>query len=265
MDRLNRHLAPISDDGWSWIDEEARRSLRHFLAARALVDFSGPKGWSHSAEARGRTETFASPIDGVRARNRMVTPVAELRTPFTLERAELEAIDRGASNPDLTVVTEAARLAAQAEDKLLFWGGGPGIEGMAASSAHEPVRLLEDYSSYPRLVAQAVGRLRRAGIEGPYGLALGDRSYSGVIETTEHGGYPLLEHIRLITGGPVIWARAIDGAVLVSLRGGDFELVSGADFAIGYDGHSAATVELYLEESLTFLVHEPKAAVTLTY
>ena len=101
-------------------------------------------------------------------------------------------------------------------------------------------------------------RLKRSGVNGPYAIALGPRCYTGVIETTERGGYPVLEHLRLITGGPVVWAPAVDGAVVVSLRGGDFELEVGQDFSIGYLDHDAEGVTLYLEESVTFRCDQPR-------
>jgi len=45
MSRLHRELAPISERVWDEIEKEARRTLTNFLAARQLVDFSGPHGW----------------------------------------------------------------------------------------------------------------------------------------------------------------------------------------------------------------------------
>jgi hypothetical protein len=45
MSHLHRHLAPISVEAWAQIDEEAKQTLKTTLAARKLVDFSGPKGW----------------------------------------------------------------------------------------------------------------------------------------------------------------------------------------------------------------------------
>ena len=51
-----------------------------------------------------------------------------------------------------------------------------------------------------------------------------------------------------------MWAPAVDGAVVLSQRGGDFELTVGQDFAIGYRSSDAASVDLYLEESTTFRV-----------
>ena len=65
MNHLLRGCAPISDSGWELLDDEARERLRPSLAARRLVDFSGPHGWEHSATNLGRVETVAAP-DGRR-------------------------------------------------------------------------------------------------------------------------------------------------------------------------------------------------------
>ncbi len=69
----------------------------------------------------------------------------------------------------------------------------------------------------------------------------------------------------MILGGPVVWAPAVDGAVVLSQRGGDFELVVGEDFSIGYLAHDAETVTLYLEESIAVRINCPDAAVRLAY
>lgn len=57
----------------------------------------------------------------------------------------------------------------------------------------------------------------------------------------------------------------MDGAAVLSQRGGDFELTVGQDFSIGYLEHSASSVHLYLQESFTFRVLAPEAAVALSY
>jgi uncharacterized linocin/CFP29 family protein len=266
MDRLHRALAPISEEAWRQIDDEAARTLRHYLAGRSLVDMEGPKGWGHSAEGRGDTQTAAAPLEGVEARLRVVQPVAELRTPFEISVAELDRIDRGAADPDLDPVTDAAKLMARAEDHIVFHGhDAVGIAGIAAASPHEDVPIPDDYNLYPSAVAQAVATLKRAAVEGPYAIALGERCYTGVIETTEHGGYPVLEHLKVILGGPVVWAPAVDGAVVLSKRGGDYTFISGDDFAIGFERASATGVQLYIEESFTLMVREARAAVALAY
>ena len=107
--------------------------------------------------------------------------------------------------------------------------------------------------------------LREAGVDGPYGIALGPRCYTGVIETTQKGGYPVLEQLRLISGGPLVWAPAVDGSIVVSVRGDDFQLVCGQDFSIGYASHDADDVEMYIEESMTFRAESPEAGIALEY
>ena len=114
-------------------------------------------------------------------------------------------------------------------------------------------------------MAQAVAALRAADVAGPYAIALGARCFTGVTETTERGGYPVLEHLRQILEGPVVWAPGVDGAVVLSQRGGDFELTVGEDFSVGYLAADADSVQLYIEESLSFRVNTPEASVHLAY
>jgi uncharacterized linocin/CFP29 family protein len=57
----------------------------------------------------------------------------------------------------------------------------------------------------------------------------------------------------------------VNGSVVISMRGGDYELVTGEDFSIGFRSYDAESVDLYLEESLTFRVLTPEAAVYLTH
>jgi uncharacterized linocin/CFP29 family protein len=265
MNHLLRELAPIGSAAWAEIEEEATRSLTHYLAARKLVDFTGPLGWDAFGVPTGRTAEAGTDEHGVETRRRQALTLVELRVPFTLDRAELERVERGATDADLDAVIDAARRAAQAEDRLAFHGAADGGPGLVDLTPHQPVTITEDYSAYPQAVALAVARLKDSGVAGPYAIALGPRCYRGVIESTERGGYPLLEHLRLILGGPVVWAPAVNGAVVLSQRGGDVELIVGQDFSLGYLDHDATSVRLYLEESVAVRVSGPEAAIYLTY
>jgi len=62
-----------------------------------------------------------------------------------------------------------------------------------------------------------------------------------------------------------VWAPGLDGAVVVSLRGDDFQLTVGQDFSIGYLSHNAERVQLFIEESFTFWLQSPQAAVPLVF
>jgi uncharacterized linocin/CFP29 family protein len=265
MSHLLREHAPITEATWSLIDDEARERLTPALAARRLVDFAGPHGWEHSATNLGRISPLGgAPVDGVTASQRRVLAVVELRAPFSLARSELGDADRGAPDVDLATLDEAAHRIATAENRAVFHGWeAAGITGIAAATTHDAITLGSDCEQYPRHVAAAVEALLRAGVDGPYGLALGPDAYTNVLETTEHGGYPLLDHLRKIIGGPLVWAPGVDGAVVVSERGGDFLFDAGEDIAIGYESHDADSVEFYLVESFTFRVATPEAAVAL--
>ena len=55
----------------------------------------------------------------------------------------------------------------------------------------------------------------------------------------------------------------VDGAVVLSLRGGDFFFASGQDLSVGYERSDESYVHLYLEESFSFRVATAEAAVVL--
>jgi len=266
MNHLLRELAPLAPGAWAAIEDEARRTLKLMLAARKLVDFNGPLGWEASSIPLGRVEPVGNaPAQGAEARLRQVQPLVELRVPFELERSEIEAAARGAKDPDLEPVRRAAAAAALGEDRAVFHGyGAARIHGLMEAAAGARLTLSDNYEQYPDVVADALNRLRTHGVGGPYAIALGPRCYTGLTKTTK-GGYPVIEHVRRLLDGPIVWAPAIDGAAVLSQRGGDFELTVGEDFALGYLDHSATKVRLFVQESFTFQVHAPEAAVPLAY
>ncbi|MGH7202165.1 MAG: family 1 encapsulin nanocompartment shell protein [Planctomycetaceae bacterium] len=265
MNDLRRELAPVTEAAWRAIDDEAKRTLTTYLAARKLVDFDGPKGWDVSAVNVGRSRALEhSPAEGVAARVRTVQPLVELRAEFELSHEELDNVNRGAADPDLDPLVGAARQLAAAEDRLVFDGyDAAGVTGLVGGSEHEPVVQPEDFMTFPRTLAQAIETLRETGISGPYALALGPVAYNKLSKTTGSGGYPILLHVKRLIDGPIVWTPTLDGAVLISQRGDDFRLVVGRDVSIGYLDHHRESVRLYLEESLTFRLLTPEAAVPI--
>jgi uncharacterized linocin/CFP29 family protein len=266
MNHLLRGHAPLTDSNWKLLDDEARDRLAGPLAARRLVDFVGPQGWEHSSTNLGRVDSVEVGEEGVKALQRRVLPLVEVRVDFTVSRSELRDDDRGAVDVDLESLDLAAHQIAIAENSAVFNGWAKaGIQGVVESSPFEPEPLGASADAYPRSVARAIEGLREAGVEGPYGLALGPDEYIKVIETAEHGGYPLLDHLRkILDGGQIVWAPGLSGAVAMSLRGGDFLFESGQDLSIGYDHHDADQVHLYLEETFSFIVATPEAAAPLS-
>jgi uncharacterized linocin/CFP29 family protein len=266
MNHLLRGHAPLTDSNWKLLDDEARDRLAGPLAARRLVDFVGPQGWEHSSTNLGRIESVEVGEEGVKALQRRVLPLVEVRVDFTVSRAEMRDDDRGAVDVDLESLDLAAHQIAIAENSAVFNGWvKAGIQGVVESSPFEPEPLGASADAYPRSVARAIEGLREAGVEGPYGLALGPDEYIKVIETAEHGGYPLFDHLRkILDGGQIVWAPGLSGAVAMSMRGGDFLFESGQDLSIGFDHHDADQVHLYLEETFSFIVATPEAAAPLS-
>jgi uncharacterized linocin/CFP29 family protein len=264
MNNLHRELAPISAAAWADLEDEARRSFKRHVAGRRVVDVPEPGGVSLSAVATGHLDTIDPPAAGVVAHVRRSQPIVELRLPFTVDRRQVDDVERGAKDADWQPVKDAARQIAFAEDRAVF-GGYPaaGIEGIRASSSNPAIPLPGEVRDYPNAVSQAVTALRLAGVGGPYTLALSAAAYTAVNETSDHG-YPIHNHIARVLDGGIIWAPAIDGAFLLSTRGGDFELRIGQDLSIGYLSHDATSIELYFEETLTFLAYTSEASVPLT-
>lgn len=264
MDNLHRELAPVSEAAWAGLEEEARRTFRRHVAGRRVVDVAGPDGPELASVGTGHLQAIDPPAEGVLAQLRRCQPIVELRVPFTLDRRQVDDVERGARDADWEPVKEAARRLALTEDRVVFEGyAAAGIVGLHAGSSHSAVPLPKEVHSYPQAVSQAATALRLAGVEGPYSLALGAEAYTELGETADDG-FPVLDHVRRLVDGEIIWAPAVDGGFLLSTRGGDFELHLGQDVAIGYLAHDADRVQLYLQETLTFLVHTGEAAVPLS-
>jgi uncharacterized linocin/CFP29 family protein len=264
MNNLYRELAPVSAAAWAGIEQEAKRTFALHAAARKAVDVTGPDGLALAGIGTGHVTAIDPPDDGVTAVLRDWRPVVELRVPFTLSRAEIDSVERGALDPDWQPVKDAAKKIAFAEDRAIFDGyPAAKITGVRPASSNPAVALPAEVREYPDAVSKAVSQLREVGVAGPYSLLLSADAWTAVSETSDHG-YPLSEHLARLLDGDMIWAPAIDGALLVSGRGGDFELRLGQDLSIGYLSHDAAAVQLYFTESLTFAVYTAEASVSLT-
>jgi uncharacterized linocin/CFP29 family protein len=264
MSILRRHLAPITDAAWAAIDAEAKRVLGVKLAARKAVDVDGPHGWTHGGVNLGRLQLFKKdPMPGVCVGLRRVQPLIEIRVPFHIAMMELDSIARGAADFELDAVLQAAAKSALFEDNAILNGyKDGGIDGIVASSPHKAVTI-GAADRYPAALAEAREILLQAGINGPYALLVSPDCDREISQAT-HAGYPVLKQIeRDLEGGPMVRAEALDGALLLSIRGGDYALSLGQDLSIGYAGHDRDSVELYITESFTFRILEAKAAVPL--
>ena len=93
-------------------------------------------------------------------------------------------------------------------------------------------------------------------MNGPYALALGLQAYDE-LDADSEDGYPLRRRIEeSLADVSLVWAPALQGgAVLLSTRGGDYELTVGQDLSIGY-----AVARSHRRRALPHrVVHVPRA------
>jgi len=264
MNNLHRELAPISDSAWAQIEEETSRTLKRYIPGRRVVDLKGPAGSGLSAVGTGHLRTIAAPAKGIVARQRDVKALVELRVPFDLDRQTIDDVDRGANDSDWQPATDAARQIAFAEVAAICESyASPGIAGIRPGTSNPIVTLPAYVREHLDAIAQSLSQLRPVGVNGLYSVLLGPDAYTALAATSDHG-LPVLEHVKRLVKDQIIWAPAIAGAFVLTTRGGDFDLHIGQDVSIGYLSHTDAVVQLYLQETFTFLLLTSEAAVVLT-
>jgi len=263
MNNLHRELAPISDAAWAQIEEETSRTIKRYLAGRRVVDLHGPGGSNLSAIGTGHQREIEAPGDGVTAQQREAKALVEVRVPFELDRRMIDDVERGANDSDWQPAKNGARKLAFAEDRAIFEGyAAAGIVGIRQGTSNPQEPLPAEVREYPQAFAQAISQLRLVGVNGPYSILLSADAYTELAETSDHG-YPVLEHVKRLVEGKIIWAPAIEGAFVVTTRGGDLDLHIGQDASIGYLSHTDTQVRLYLQETFTFFYLTSESAVAL--
>ncbi|MFP4381296.1 MAG: family 1 encapsulin nanocompartment shell protein [Candidatus Sumerlaeia bacterium] len=263
-DILRRSVSTVTQEAWDEIDEQAREVFENYLTGRSIVDFNGPHGWETGSVDVGQLEyEDKKAVDGVRWGLRKILPLMELRCHFTLNQMELDSISRGRKDADLDALEDAAKKVAKFEEGALYNGFNDGsICGMLEVAEQKPVALPASGEDYPRAITTAISQLREAGVGGPYALVLPPKQFEELMQAGK-GGYPVRKSVEELLKGEILMSPAIKSGVVVSTRGGDFEMTVGQDLSIGYWKHEGDTVEFYITESFTFRVIEPKAIVPL--
>ncbi len=263
MNNLHRELAPITAEAWKQIEEEVSRTFKRSVAGRRVVDVVGPGGVDLAAVGTGHQHRIEAPAEGIQAKQREVRAVVELRVPFELSRDAIDDVARGAEDSDWQPAKDAAQQMAYAEDRIIFDGyPAATIGGIRQGTSNAVLTLPADISDYPKVIARALEELRLAGVNGPYSVLLGADAYTALADASDQG-YPVIDHIKRLVNGEIIWAPALAGGSVVTTRGGDFALHLGQDLSIGYSSHTDSTVRLYLQETLTFLMLTAEASVSL--
>lgn len=263
MDILRRSLAPISQEAWQEIDEQARNIFQNVLTARRFADVDGPRGIDYGGISTGRLEMDETQKeDQVRYGIHRLQPLTEVRKSFRLNLWELDNAVRGAEDVDLGELETAVGDMAEFEERSIYQGFDKAcIKGLKEGSGHKSLSFPNQPQDILKTIAEGVGTLKKSFVEGPYHLVVGRDQWQKLMAQT--GGYPLRKQVEDLIGGEIILNFYIDQGFLVSGRGGDFKLTLGQDLAIGYESHSEKEVQLYITESFTFRILEPAAVVVL--
>lgn len=263
MDILKRSLAPIVPAAWEEIDEQAKTALVGALSGRKVVDVKGPMGWHYDAASEGTISLVEeTPVDGVSYGIREVLPLVEFRVPFSMPMWDLDDISRGCKIIDFSPVQEAALKAAKFEDTAIYQGlEDAGILGLELEADNDPIDMKLEDESIIEAVAMAIHTLSTRSVSGPYALVC-PMSLWAKIQTSSKV-YPLWKRVTGLLGAKskIILSSQYETALLVSLRGGDNELIIGQDFSVGYQSHTNTEVSFYITGSFAFRVLAPESIV----
>src|SRR5438105_15268815 len=94
MEWLRRNAAPLSERVWKEIDDIAGSMFKQTVVARRIVDFDGPRGWSHVATQLGTFKPAQVPqeVGKVRFSIPDVMLLTDLRVDFAILWAELDIL-----------------------------------------------------------------------------------------------------------------------------------------------------------------------------
>lgn len=263
MNILKKSMAPITDAAWEEIRVRTRQILGLNLTARKFVDIDGPNGLEKGGISTGRLILPGEHTDkGINYGIREMLPMVEVRRPFELNLWELDNLERGAKDIDLSSLEEAAREISLFEERAIYQGFEPAnIKGLSQSAEAEPVVIPENINDFLREIGNQVIQLDRKAVEGPYSLVITENEWINLINLSQ--GYPVMLQLKEILGGQVLINHSNNNSFLVSHRGGDYELVLGQDISVGYNSHDTKTVKLYFTSSFTFRVLSPEAVIVL--
>ncbi len=254
MNFLKKELAPLTQKAWDEIEEQARVTLNNNLTARKFISIAEAKGWNFSGLPTGR-------IAAIQKKNnlnfgiREFMPAVEVRNEFELDIWEMDNADRGAADIDLEPLEKAAEATAKFEDEIIYNGlSEANIDGLKKSAEHS---LPVGKDNWADLISNAIIKMKNAAIKPPYALILGEEYWKKLI--SEVKGYPIKRHIENLIEGPIIETSAINDGLLVQFKSDDILLTPGQDLSIGYQNHDEKKVKLFITETFTFSIFEPKA------
>ena len=265
MNNLHRELAPISDAAWAQIEEEARRTFKRHLAGAPGGRRDRARAASRlSAVGTGHLARIERPATGSRPGSARSQPLVEFRVPFTLDRQADRR--RRARRPGLRLAAGQGRRQA---DRLRRGPRGlrrlraAGITGIRqgiqqpADRRCPPTRA--NYSGRGRPGAQpaAAGRGRRPVLAAAHAdayTAVSERPTTRLSDPRAHQAADRRRHHLGAGHRRRLRAHHPRRRLRPAPRPGPLDRLP---------RHDATSVQLYFQESLTFLVYTAEASVAL--
>lgn len=257
MEFLKRELAPVTSKVWNEIDNRARIVLKNNLTARKFIKVSESKGRIYEGVPTGHLNIKEK--EGLYYGIYQILPLVETRINFTLDRWEIDNIDRGAKDINFASLDEAIKKAAIFEENAVYYGLDEAcIEGLNKSK--NPIyKFGESESEVLKSIVEAFYILKNNNIEGPCSLVLSKEKF-GYLNIINQDGM-LFENIEKIIGGPILISQNIKEGLLVPYNNDNLELVIGQDFSIGYHSSNDENIKFFITSSFTFRLIDKKAVV----
>ena len=255
---LGREDAPIGPETWKALDDTMTEAAKSILTGRKLLHLEGPYGLGLKAV----------PLQDIRLENGIITssfvPVSLIHKTFSLSKRDLAAAEKEGMPINTAPVASAALEAATLEEALIFEGirQAPGL--MTYKGASElKLSAWDAMGKAVEDIIAAVTNLDKAGLHGPYTLALAPSRYNLLFRRYPQGGTELEYLQSLVTDG--IYKAPILGSGGVLLASGRqyAAIILGQDMTLGFNGPAGENLEFSVSESMALLVRDPKAICVL--
>jgi uncharacterized linocin/CFP29 family protein len=313
MSGLGRDEAPISGRVWSAIDQTVSGIRTANGTARRFLPIDGPYGLGLTSVA-GRERwmvpgTQGAPSDpkrwnvarpdprpagaepgyvhgGTYLVSSEARPVPLIASEFYLGIRAVDAFEAGYQPLDLCAATSAARDVALEEERLLYYGSGPGDDALLMINESAENTTMVQIGSLFKDLQRAVYRLAWRGYAGPFALAVEPRIYTALytpIQSNQQAGdaaqqtgitTPVLmvDLLRNLFRGGFFMVPAIDPAhdtpsyrvgAIVTVGSAYSRLVVGQDWVTTYRGRDGVLYRFLIMNSLQLRVCDPRSIQVL--
>ncbi|MGM0518684.1 MAG: family 1 encapsulin nanocompartment shell protein [Campylobacterota bacterium] len=264
MEFLNRVNAPFGSAVWNEIDSTLNEFLTKRLNIRSVIDFNENYDYNDDAIST-KAITEVSNKKGLSISTREPIKMLEIKKSFTVPKTVIEDIKRGIEDYDDSTLADAANEFATVENDMVLNGlSEANIKGII-SNKEVPNINISSSKEILSGVAKSLGVFNKNFVDGKFKLIISNNTLASLY-TQFFDGISVKTKIDDILGaGNIVVNKDIGDkkALLVSQRGGDFELFSGLDVSLGFEKENKDNIELFLMQTCAFRVVGPEGAVIL--